>query len=350
VKIAAASIASNRRMALVRAAARSLAVHHPEVPFFTLQADAPHPAIDPAREPFHLVPFAELHYAARLWLHFGYSEMELSYALTPFFLRHLLAAGFDAVLFLKQETMVLERLDPLFELLAQHSVLLTPHLLEPPRGRGARQRERNVLRAGVFNGGVAAVRRTDESLALLGWWEQKCARDCALDVDNGLHYEQRWLDFFPSLAPGLGIVRDPGVNVGHWNLRERRIEISGGRLLACGRPCRIFRFSGYDPARPDIVSRYAPEFRVEDTGAAAEAFRRYQRMLEECNWRETAQLPYGWDCFDNGEPIAPAERRAWRLLGAEAARFGNPFSTQPGSFHAWLRARQRLLPGRGAHD
>lgn len=349
MKIAAASIASNRRMALVRATARSLAAHHPELPFFALQADTPHPAIDPAGEPFRLIPLADLRPAVRRWLHFGYSEMELSYALTPFLLRHLLAAGFDAVLFLKQETMVLERLDPLFEQLERHTILLTPHLLTPPRGRDGRRRERNVLRAGIFNGGVIAVRRTEETLALLEWWEQKCTRDCVLDVDHGLHYEQRWLDFFPSLAPNLGIVRDPGVNVGHWNLRERCIQASGGRVLACGQPCRIFRFSGYNPAQPDIVSRYAPEFRVENAGAAAEVFRRYQRLLEECGWRDMASLPYGWNCFENGETITPADRRAWRQLGAAAEKFGNPFATGPGTFHSWRRTRHGLLQARGMH-
>ncbi|MCS7044383.1 MAG: hypothetical protein NZR01_16485 [Bryobacteraceae bacterium] len=344
MNIAIASIASNRRMALARSTAVSLSLHHPELPFFVLQADAPHAAVDPAREPFRLLSYAGLGAAVPQWLHFHYGEQELTYALTPFLLRHLLETGFDAVLFLKQETMVLGRLDPLLEMLARHSVVLTPHLLEPPRGRQARLRELNVLRAGIFNGGVVGFRRTAESLALLDWWARRCACLCRLDVENGLHFEQRWLDFFPSLAPGLGIVRDPGINVGHWNLPERRIEIRNGQILACGLPCRIFRFSGYDPARPGTVSRYRPDWQVADTGPAAEVFRRYQALLEQCGWRECAGLPYGWDLFDNGEPIPLPARRLHSALGEAAAQFGDPFAAgAPGSYYSWLRKNHPRL-------
>lgn len=299
MKIAAATIASSRRMALARATARSFARHHPNVPFYVLQADAPHEAIDAQNEPFLLIPYDAVPRAAAAGLHLRYGEPELSYALTPFLAGRLLEAGFDAVLFLKQETLVLASLQPLFDQLERHAVLLTPHLLEPPSQADGARREWNVLRAGIFNGGVVGFRRSEEAAALLEWWSGRCAAACVLDVEQGMHYEQRWLDFFPSLAPGLGIVRDPGINVGHWNLAERRIRVLNGTVTACGVPCRIFRFSGYDPARPDIVSRYAPHLRVRDTGEAAVVFRLYQELLEECGWRECERLPFSRDTVKN---------------------------------------------------
>jgi hypothetical protein len=340
VKRAVATIASRSRIALARATASSCRRHHPELPFFCLLADGPHEQILPGGEPFELIEFGALGVPDASRLRFRYGEMELSYALTPFVIEHLLRAGLDAVVFLKQETMVLDRFDVLFDQLEKASILLTPHFLEPPGGSDAFLREWNVLRAGVFNGGVLGFSNCDEAMRVLAWWKQRTLEWCLLDVEEGLHYEQRWLDFVPSLAPAFGIVRDPGINVGHWNLRERRIEVRVGLVTACGAPCRIFRFSGYDPEHPERISRYSRGAMVVEAGAAAEVFAMYQRLLEESGWRETCWLAYAWDFFDNGERIPYAARRLYRELGGEARRFGDPFQTGGGnSFYAWLRSR-----------
>ncbi len=347
MRVAAATIVSRSRVALARATARSFRGQHPEVPFYCLLADGEHEEIRADREPFEMVRFDALAAPDDECFRFRYGEMELSYAATPFLVAHLLESGFEGVLFLKQETMVLDRVDGLLEMLRRHSVLLTPHLLSPPEGEGEFERARNVLRAGVFNGGVLGFAQCEEARRVLEWWKQKTWRLCLLDVDHGLHYEQRWLDFVPSIAPRCGIVRDPGVNVGHWNLPERRIEAREGRVTACGEPCRIFRFSGYEPERPDRISRYS-RAKVAEAGGAAEVFARYQRLLEECGWRETRALPYAWGVYDNGARISGEARRLYRELGEAARRFGDPFRTAGESFYAWLsREHPAALEGGG---
>ncbi len=348
MRTAAATIVSRSRFSLGRATARSFREHHAGVPFFLLLADEPHERIRAGAEPFTMLTLDALRIPEPCRFRFRYGEMQLSYAATPFLIAHLLGEGFEGVLFLKQETMVLDRLDPLFEMLRRHSVLLTPHLLDPPEGGGAFERERNVLRAGVYNGGVIGFSRCEEAVRVLEWWKARTWRWCLLDVEQGLHYEQRWLDFVPSLAPRCGIVRDPGVNVGHWNLPERRIALDGGLVTACGAPCRIFRFSGYDPDRPDRITRYNRTATVEQAGAAvASVFAHYQALLEECGWRETRSLPYAWDFFDNGERIPPAVRHLYRDLGEEATRFGDPFRTAgEDTFYDWLRRTNPRLLGK----
>ncbi|MEJ5369161.1 MAG: hypothetical protein WHT08_12620 [Bryobacteraceae bacterium] len=342
MRAATATIASRSRISLARATAVSCRQHHPELPVFCLLADEPHESIRPGGEPFEILELGSLRIPAEHRLRFRYGEMELSYALTPFLIEHLLRAGFETVIFLKQETMVLDRFDGLLEQLNSASILLTPHFLEPPSGADAFRREWNVLRAGIFNGGVLGFSGCEEAFRVLAWWKQRTLQWCLLDVEQGLHYEQRWLDFLPSLAPGLRIVRDPGVNVGHWNLPERRIRVQGGRVTACGQPCRIFRFSGYDPARPDRISRYSRTM-VAETGDAARVFAAYHQLLLECGWQETHRLPYAWDRFDNGVPIPAEARRLYRALGTEAERFGDPFQTGPADsfFHWWTRRRPR---------
>ncbi|MGQ9919476.1 MAG: hypothetical protein ACUVS7_18925, partial [Bryobacteraceae bacterium] len=166
---------------------------------------------------------------------------------------------------------------------------------------------------------------------------------CLPDVEEDLHYEQRWLDSIPSLAPSFGIVRDPGIHVGHWNPAERRIEVREERVMACGRPCRIFRFSGYDPDHPERVTRYSRRAKVAELGGAAEGFAAYHNLLLDGGRKETRNPPYGWDQFDNDTPIRPGVRRLHRRQGRAAERFGNPFSSLSAeNFYGRL---QRRHPG-----
>lgn len=320
--------------------AQSFGQHNPGIPFLTLLADEPDSSYDPLREPFSTVSLDDLAVDDPAGFRFQYNELELSYACTPYLIDHLLERGYDGVVFLKQETLVLGSLAPEFEMLQRHSVLLTPHLLEPPRGERAVETELNVLRAGVYNGGFVAFNNSAESRQLLAWWKQKTRWGCFREVEEGVHFEQRWLDFAPSLAPAHHILRDPGMNVGHWNLPERTIQAGNGTVLAAGVPCRVFRFSGYQYEAPHMVTRYNRHMTVDSTSEAAQVFRRYQAMLEAAGHEACQRLGYAYDTFDNGTPISDAMRRVYHDLGPETQRFGNPFSTShPGSFYRWLNGQ-----------
>lgn len=340
-RVAVTTIASKRYLALARVTAESFRRHNAGVPFFTLLADEPDAAFDGAREPFETVGLDELDVEHPAGFRFQYNELEVSYAATPYLIDHLLGRGFDAVVFLKQETLVLGSLEPEFELLKRHSVLLTPHLLDPPAHERAVETELNVLRAGVYNGGFLGFNGSEESRRALAWWKRKTGRDCFREVEEGVHFEQRWLDFMPSLAPAVKILRDPGMNVGHWNLPEREIRVGGGRVTARGVECRVFRFSGYQYEAPQMVTRYNRHMTVESTGEAAEVVRVYQRMLKDAGHEECQQRVYAYANYDNGEAIGDEARRVYHDLGDEALKFGDPFRTEgEGSFYRWHTGRR----------
>lgn len=339
---AAVTIASRRYLALARATATSFRRHNPGIPFFLLLADRDdgEPIVDD--DSLSVIRLGELGLEDLELFAFGCTELEFSYALTPFAIRHLLSRGFDGVLFLKQETLVLDEIGSTLAGLERHTALVTPHFLEPPRRADALQWEINVLRAGVFNGGVVAFARCAPADAFLRWWGAKTREACVLAVEDGIHYEQRWLDFLPSFMPGYGVVRDPGVNVGHWNLREREVRVSGERVTAKGLPCRIFRFSGYDPDVPEAVTKYDTNSRVGDMGDAEAVFARYRALLIASGHEQARRQVYGFAAFDDGREIPPAARVILRRLGVRARRFGNPFETRsPASFHRWLLDRQK---------
>ena len=68
--------------------------------------------------------------------------------------------------------------------------------------------------------------------------------------------EQRWADLIPGLFEPLGLWRDPGVNVGYWRAAISSFERASDRVLVDGQPLRCFHFTGFEPERPERLSRY----------------------------------------------------------------------------------------------
>lgn len=304
---AVCTIAAKPQLALARVVARSFRRHHPGVPVFVLLADRAAGAFDPARASDRLVPSSteprttdsvagldvvcvvkalgapETEEMAR-----RYTEQEFSYALTPWLMQWVLRQGFGRVLFLKQESLVTASLEPLMDRLRAPgvSLLLTPHLLAP---LGSVARELNILQCGTFNGGFVAVRGGGEGDRFLAWWQERLLEDCRYAPAEGLHFEQRWLDLAPGLLDGVEVVRDPGVNVGHWHLPERQVRVEGETIWADGSLCRLFRFSGFDMEHPEKATRYFDRLRMEKMGDAAQVFRRYREELEAAGYWEIQQ-------------------------------------------------------------
>lgn len=276
-KWAVCTIAAKRHLSLGRVVCSSFQRHHSGVPFFLLLCEG---RIEAGNEPFRVVWPDELGTGAEA-MRSRYNEQEYSYALTPLLMEWVLRQGFDRVLFIKQESMVTGDLTPVAALLETASVALTPHLLRPLT---AAAREREILRCGTYNGGLVGCANTEEGGRFLQWWAARVATHCRYDPAAGMHFEQRWLDLAAAYVERLAVVRDPGVNVGHWNLPERAVTVEGERILVDGGPCRLFRFSGYDADRPEGATRYFARLTMENLGAAAVVFARYREELLRAGW------------------------------------------------------------------
>lgn len=338
--IAACTIAGRNALAQARVTARSFREQQPQVPFFALLSDDPAGLFDPAGEPFVALTLADLAVPHLEHLRFRYPQPDLSYALTPWLLGHLLDRGFERVLFLKQETLVLAALDPLFDRLGPAAILLTPHLAAP-LGGGSQAREREILLAGVYNAGVLGVSANPVTRRFLAWWGERLNRHSLRAVEAGMHFEQRWLDFVPSLFPPVAIDRGPGSNLGHWRLPESRIEERDGTFLVDGQPLRVARFSGFDPDRPEFLTCHHQRVRVAEMGdAGARLVERYRAALEHAGRALARSWPDGSSRFDDGAAIPAAVRAIHRRLTDVAAEeFGDPHWTGGGSFRRWLAER-----------
>jgi len=317
---------------MARVMADSLRRQHPEVPVLLGLTDDPG-CLRGAGYPLEVLPLDELGLPGIERFLFRCTRLEAAIAIKPFALERALDLGFDTAVYVDADVMVLGDISDLLRSAGHHAITLVPHLLEPLVGSDRVGRELNILQSGTFNGGVLSVTDSDTSRAFLRWWQSRVFADCRHSVEEGMHFDQRWLDLVPSYYEDVHVYDDPAINVAHWNLPERELGA-----------CRLFHFSGYDPDRAEVMTRYSSRLSLDDVPEARLLFARFRDAVLAAGWREAQRRPYAFGSFDNGVPIANTARALYRDLGDEADRFGDPFSTGAGSFFRWLVEDVALAP------
>ncbi len=88
------------------------------------------------------------------------------------------------------------------------------------------------------------------------------------------------MDMVPGMFAGVRILREPGYNVAYWNLHERAVACTDP-LTVNGEPLHFFHFSGFDPDKLWVVSKYQDRYTQDDTGDARKLYSKYRDLLLE---------------------------------------------------------------------
>jgi hypothetical protein len=311
---------------------------HPDWELVALITDEP-PAgfdFDPSNEPFDRVMYAqELGVPNfRGWL-FQHDVVEICTAVKGPFLHQACGWGADAVIYLDPDTALFESLDPLLELLEQHDVLLTPHLIDPNTDHAAiLDNDLSASRTGIFNLGFVAIRTSGEGARFAKWWNDRLLVFCYDDIPNGVFVDQRWCDHVPALFDKVKVVRDPGYNVASWNLSTRKLQIDkGGAITVNGAPLRFWHFTKLGPTGDTMTKRYA-----RDNYPVYEIWNWYKRQVGAATEPGIPDRYWAYDSFTDGTKIEKAQRWLYRTREDLQAAFPDPFDAGPGGFRQWLAA------------
>jgi hypothetical protein len=131
-------------------------------------------------------------------------------------------------------------------------------------------------------------------------------------------------------VPDAQVLRDPGVNFGIWDVPNRPLTGGPGAYAVNGGPLRCFHFGGFDPERPDILSRHQDRVDLAGHPVLAGLLRDYASEL----------LAAGHTAAAQRRPAVgtPLMRRLYRE-GRAAGELREPLTSPAGEaeLEAWLR-------------
>lgn len=333
------TIISKNYLPSARALHESIQTTNPGCRFFALLVDRPDGYFDPSAEPFTIIPLEALPIPELPRFCFQYNILELNTAAKPFFMQFLMEHyGVRKLIYFDPDILVLNDLTHFSSLLDEHSILLTPHITSArPEDRCIKQ-EINILWAGTYNLGFLAVSGDATTMDFLKWWSDRLLTWCTINIP-GLFVDQKWIGLVPGMFEGVHILTSPGYNIAYWNIASRRITFQGQHPLANGQPAYFFHFSGFNPLKPQNISKWKTGVTVDQVGEARGLYLGYAQKLIEHGHNECVGWPYAYGRFDNGEPITDLVRQVYWELGDRVRRFGNPFCTEPPhSYFRWLAA------------
>jgi hypothetical protein len=273
-----------------------------------------------------------------------YDALELNTAVKPYvFAKLLTEPRVTSATYLDPDIFVFRPLDAVRRGLAEAQLALTPHLTKPLLG-SAMPNDHAILRSGSYNLGFCAARAESKVVDLMRWWADRCEFDCRVDLRNGLFTDQRWMDLAPGFVDSLAVLRTPTLNLAYWNLEGRTLARDEEGWTVDGEPLGFFHYSGFDPARPEVLSKHQDRVRVAPGSPLAELLADYAAAMLRNGHETSRAVPYAHLKFPSGRMVTGAMRR--RAL--RAARDGKDFSAGlTAAVEAWVDAPdpEAALPG-----
>jgi hypothetical protein len=322
---AVVTVVTRNYLHYARALAASIRDLHAHLPIFVCVVDRPEVQLDDSELGIEYV-FADT-LGIPNWRRFAfqYTAFELSCALKPFVLEHLAKRGIEKLIYLDADIQVYHRLDPIFEQLERHDILLTPHLATPLPLDRFLELTRDIRWKGTYNAGFVAVKKAAATSDFLSWWRRVNTEMCVCEPHRGVFVDQCWLDLVPGMFDSVGIIRDSGWNVAYWNLPVRCLTRDpDGRVLANGNPLLFFHFTGFELEEPSALSRHAPSIRIAENTVLAELVAQYQRRFSVTKRQECESWGYGYALLDDGTPI-PLKWRQLVRQGGLPNEIDDPF-------------------------
>ena len=268
----------------------------------------------------------------KLW----YSVIEFNTAVKPFVFRYLFRnEGIPQAVYLDPDIRLFAPLRLVFEGLAEHSLVLTPHMTKPLQD-GRQPSDHAIMKSGVYNLGFAALCNDEDGNALVDWWCDRLFAHCRVDIAGNLFTDQRWMDLAPAFVARTLLLRHPGYNVAYWNLAHRRVETAGQGYTVDGQELVFFHFSGIVPTDAGVFSKHQNRFTIATLGAVAGLCDAYRAQVLANGWLTFSGVAYAFGHFRDGRKIADVMRRAvlrmldeGRLAGDEKLNLGARYFDAP---------------------
>jgi hypothetical protein len=140
------------------------------------------------------------------------------------------------VTYLDADLMFFSDPEPLFEELADGSVLIVPHRFSPDHRRFEDL-------SGIYNVEFLTFRKTPDGLKALRWWRERCLEWCSAVPEPGRYGDQKYLDDWPQRFAGVKVLEHPGGGLAPWNSSNYSLRLAGSAgVLVDGRELVFYHY------------------------------------------------------------------------------------------------------------
>jgi hypothetical protein len=373
------TIVAKNYLALAKTLGDSLRDIHPDLPFYIFLVDEAEGEIDLSKQKHNIIEIKNIGIADWKDMAFKYDVVEFNTSVKPFCFKYLFENhNCNSVLYLDPDICVYDRLDSLFDVLSRVVMVITPHVSNLEIEWKGALSEKTILVSGIYNLGFFALRRTEEADYVLSWWCEKLRHMSYADKNDGLFYDQKWVEFLISrYNEQLLILKDCGYNIAWWNLHERSVKLINGKYYIENnvtkelRPLIFFHFSGFDALTPRWINRRYknnPTFHLEESSVLGRLFMDYSCKVIGNGHLNMVKMKYKYNYFENGKEITkfyrriyrelvernrgyiyedPFRRKLHRKIEEKKYQYKNPFLTDKDSYYELLKSNGLLVDENG---
>ena len=253
---------------------------------------------------------------------FKYNVIEFSTSIKPYCFNKLFSQGYDKVIYLDPDIYVTADLQPIYDMLNNKSIVLSPHYCNIQTNYTGAVTEEELLFVGIYNLGFAAIKNDLTGNKIITWWMNRLHNKCYADHDDALHVDQKWMDFVPCFFPNETLItHHMGINPAIWNLHERELFINDLNEYKIRDSSSkqefsllFFHFSGFDPFNPTLLNRRHPRFGIKQFPSFKPLIDEYVEQIYNNKYDYYSKQKFNFNSFSNGEHISPLNRRLFRLL------------------------------------
>ncbi|OXB07596.1 glycosyltransferase [Flavobacterium pectinovorum] len=351
------TIVAKNYIGLAEILGESLKENNANTDFYIIVADYFSEDFDIEKLPSNiLVAKNMLNISSQQWV-----DMSFKYDLTEFctsikpasFSYFIEKTNYEKIIYLDPDIYIYGSLNPIYEMLESHSIVLTPHIVTIQDTFQGERSESGLMSTGVFNLGFCAIKRSDSAKKMISWWHERLLDKCFIDSYDTYFTDQKWMDFLPCYfdSDELYISRHLGMNIAPWNFFEREIYSEKECLKVRNREASsldgdyqvIFvHYSGYnytEMKRGNVIQNNISKIKnYEDikllTNIYANAISNKSGIFD-----KFIREKYSFGTFENGDIIKGFHRRIYRSLVNKGLIFDNPFSVAGDSLYQKLKTK-----------
>lgn len=134
---------------------------------------------------------------------------------------------------------------------------------------------------GMYNVGWITFRRDEQGIACLEWWRERCIEWCYDRVEPGRFGDQKYLDRWPELFPGVRVLQHKGANVAPWNVSGYELTVRGGQIFVDDQPLIFYHFHGLSQIRPWLYNPRLSYYRLQMSDVLLKVYEMYIQVLQQ---------------------------------------------------------------------